>query len=72
MTTPIENIKTYLSVTQLSKRHPAFSPSAIRHLIFSARTNGFQSVIVRVGRKLILEESAFENWVRTQNQKGGK
>ncbi len=68
----IESMKKYLSVTQLSERHPAFSPSAIRHLIFDSNSNGFRSVIFRIGRKLVLEETAFEEWVREQSQKGGK
>lgn len=68
----IEKVKKYLTVTQLAERHPAFSASAIRHLIFDAPKNGFDSVIVRVGRKLVLEESAFENWLIHQGEKGGK
>ena len=72
MTTTFEKSKTYLSVSQLSQRHPAFSPSAIRHLIFDSKRNGFNSVIVRVGKKLVLEETAFEAWVQSQSQKRGE
>jgi len=63
-----EKSKTLLSIEQLSQRHPAFSPSAIRHLIFDAKTNGFDQVIFRVGRKVVLEESAFVNWVLQKNE----
>lgn len=72
MTATVEKIKKFLSVEQLAQRHPAFTASAIRHLIFSSRTNGFHKVIFRVGRKLVLEELAFEAWVSEQNSKGGK
>lgn len=64
--------KKYLTVTQLAERHPAFSASAIRHLIFDSRLNGFDSVIYRVGRKLVLEETAFEKWVLQQQKNGGR
>lgn len=64
--------KKYLSVSQLAERHPAFSASAIRHLIFDSKSNGFDSVVCRIGRKLVLEESAFESWVLQQQKKGGR
>ena len=72
MTSTIEKIKTYLNVVQLSERHPAFSISALRHLMFNAKSNGFDSVIFRIGRKCVLEESAFEHWILEQQKKGGK
>jgi hypothetical protein len=72
MVTTVEKEKKYLTVSQLAERHPAFSTSAIRHLIFNAPSNQFHSVIFRVGRKLVLEETAFENWIKQQNQMGAK
>jgi hypothetical protein len=71
MSSTIEKVKKYLTVPQLAERHPAFSASAIRHLIFDAKRNGFDSVISRVGKKLVLEESAFENWVIEQQKSRG-
>lgn len=64
--------KTFFDVPGLSQRHPAFSKSALRHLIFDANKNGFQSVIFRVGKKILLEETAFEQWVLRQQNKGGQ
>lgn len=72
MTMPINKSKTFLSVPQLSQRHPAFSISAIRHLIFDAKTNGFHRVLHRIGKKLVLEESAFEQWILDQQKEGDK
>lgn len=72
MSLMIEKEKKYLTVAQLSERHPAFSVPALRHLIFDSKTNGFDSVIYRVRKKLVLEESAFENWILQQQKNGGR
>ena len=38
----------------------------LRHLIFNARSNGFNTVIRRVGRRVLLDEAAFFAWVDRQ------
>jgi hypothetical protein len=35
----------------------------LRHLIFHAKSNGFDAVIRRVGRRILLSEAAFESWI---------
>jgi len=56
-----------LTVSQFATEHPAFSQSALRHLIFDASTNGFSTVICRVGkRKVLLDEEAFFQWIAAQ------
>ena len=51
----------YLSVQQFSKKHPAFTNGGLRSLIFNEHTNGLANsgAIVRIGRKVLLEESKF-------------
>lgn len=60
-----------LTVRQLSERHPAFPQSGIRYLIFHSQKNGFANCIRRVGRKILIDEALFFNWVEAQNQKVG-
>ena len=60
----------YLTVRQLSDKYPAFPQGGIRHLIFHEEINGFNAVIVRVGKKVLIDENAFLNWI--ENQKGGR
>jgi hypothetical protein len=38
----------------------------LRHLIFYAKTNGFDRVIKRVGRRVLIDEAAFFEWVDRQ------
>lgn len=35
----------------------------LRHLIFHAKTNGFDAVVRRVGRRVLIDEDAFFSWV---------
>ena len=42
----------------------------LRHLIFHAKNNGFDRVVRRVGRRVLIDVNAFFAWV--DSQKGGK
>ena len=39
----------------------------LRHLIFHAKTNGFDRCIRRVGRRLLIDEAVFFAWVDEQH-----
>ncbi len=59
--------KSLLTVRQFSERHPAFTQGSLRNLIFNAKTNGLDSALVRIGRKVLIDESAFFAWIDRQN-----
>lgn len=45
-------------------KHHAWPPiGGLRHLIFHAASNGFDHVIRRVGRRVLIDEAAFFAWV---------
>ena len=49
-------------------QHHAWPPlGGLRHLIFHAKSNGFDSVIRRAGRRVLIDEAAFFQWVETQS-----
>lgn len=68
----------YLTVEQFSQRNPAFTLAALRNLIFKADVrqstkgtipgNGLiqAGAIVRIGRKVLIVESRFFDWVEAQ------
>jgi hypothetical protein len=70
-----------LTVRSFSQKHPAFSQPALRALIDKSRTrmsshgpipgNGLNIAIVRLNRRLLLDEEAFFHWLAEQNQKAG-
>lgn len=69
-----------LDVATFAARHPAWTPAALRALIFAARErldargsrlapNGLAPAIYRVGRRVLLSEAAFFAWVAAQQQR---
>jgi hypothetical protein len=63
----------YFTVPQFIIKHPAFTAGGLRSLIFNERSNGLaqSGAIVRIGRKVLIDEAKFFAWIEAQNQ-GGK
>lgn len=64
------------------KKHPKLIPASkwnehhewppiggLRHLIFFAPLNNFKKVVKRVGRRVLIDEQAFFEWLEEQNNK---
>lgn len=62
----------YLTVNQFTNKHPAFTKGGLRALIFNENSNGIAKAgaIVRIGRKVLIDEAKFFAWVESQNQGG--
>ncbi len=56
-----------IPVTKWPERHEWPPIGGLRHLIFNARTNGFDKVIKRCGRRVLIDEKAFFVWLDNQN-----
>ena len=52
------------------KYHPWPPIGGLRHLIFHAKTNGFDKVIKRVGRRVLIDEKKFFEFVETKSKSG--
>lgn len=67
-TEALQPARLYSSVQQFSERHPVFSVASLRALIFNANTNGLNesTAIVRVGRKILINEDKFFGWLETK------
>lgn len=63
----------FSTVNQFTEKHPAFTKGGMRALIFNENSNGLAKAgaVVRLGRKVLIDESKFFAWVESQNQ-GGK
>jgi hypothetical protein len=59
----------YLTVNQLCEKHKAFKVGGIRSQIFNAKENGLAKfgAIVRIGRKVLIDETKFFGWIEAQN-----
>ncbi len=65
-----------LTVRQFSDKHPAFPQGSLRNFIFLAENrntsrgvikgNGLDVALVRIGRKLLIDEAKFFQWIDAQ------
>lgn len=51
-----------IPVTRWNDFHPWPTVGGLRHLIFYADSNGFDRVIVRIKRRVLIDEAAFFAW----------
>ena len=64
--------RTLLTVNQFADKHPAFSVGGLRWQIFNSSTNGLNSskAIVRLGKRVLIDEEKFFQWIDGQQGKG--
>lgn len=69
-TEAVQTTLVYLTVNQLCENHKAFKTGGIRALIFNENTNGLakSGAIVRIGRKVLIDEAKFFAWIELQNK----
>jgi len=58
-----------IPVTQWNEHHQWPPIGGLRHLIFHEQSNGFSKVLRRCGRRVLIDEAAFFQWVEEQNAK---
>lgn len=58
----------FIPVSDWEKHHVWPSTSSMRHLVYDRTTNGFDEhgVVKRVGRRVLIDEAAFQRWVNAQ------
>jgi len=66
----IEAAWAYLTISQFIKKHKAFTNGGMRSLVFQEHQNGLaqSGAIVRIGRKVLIQEARFFAWVEAQNK----
>jgi hypothetical protein len=77
---PATPIPTLLTVRQFSEKHRAFSQGSLRQLVFASQPhktsrgllpgNGIGICLVRIGRKLLIDEAKFFAWLDSQQKVG--
>jgi hypothetical protein len=55
--------KNLLTVKQVAEASPAFTEASLRWLIFNAEKNGLVKAIVKVGRRVLIDETVFDDWL---------
>lgn len=57
-----------IPLTKWPEHHPHPPIGGLRHLVFHASKNGFDKVIRRVGKRILIDEEAYFHWVDQQNR----
>lgn len=60
-----------IPVSKWNDYHDWPPPGGLRHLIHFRAANGFDAVLRRVGRRLLIDEKAFFEWVDAQTRESG-
>ena len=58
----------YIPVPQWDKNHDWPTIAGLRNLIFNKDKNGFDKVIKKIGKRVLIDESAFFEWVANQGK----
>ena len=55
------------TVQQFCQEHVAFTIGGLRWLLFHRETNGLNKAVVKIGRRVLIDEDKFFEWVLRQN-----
>jgi hypothetical protein len=60
-----------LTVAQFSEKHTAFPIGGMRYRIFNEHENGLaeSEAIIRIGRKVLIDEARFFDWILSNRMK---
>ena len=58
----------FLTIKQYAQRYPYPSENSIRWMIFHSESNGIESALIRVNRRIIIDLDAFNLWMRSQKK----
>jgi len=53
----------FLTVRQAAQTYPAMTEGALRWLRFNGSKNGFDSCVLNVGRRVLIDADLFEKWL---------
>lgn len=61
-------VRRLIPIPKFNDYHPDPSPAALRWLVFTNK-DGFESCVVRRGRRVLIDEAAYFEWLNKQNEK---
>jgi hypothetical protein len=59
----------YLTPRQLAERQPAFNLNQLRWLLVHRNVNGMNRCIRRIGKRLLVDEKAFLEWIDAHHER---
>ncbi len=70
-TLDFQNLRSVRQIVDASRpagpdSEPAITEGSLRWLIFNAQENGLDQALVRVGRRVLIDLDAFNDWLESQ------
>lgn len=56
------------TIRQTAERNKAFTEGALRWHVFNSKHNGLDKAIVRVGRRVLIDELEFSKWLEQKRE----
>ena len=66
LTSPLAGFKT---AKQIVASCPALTKDSLKKMMFHSRTNGLEVHLVRLGRRVLIDEQGFLDWLRGRNRR---
>lgn len=60
-----------LTVSQFVEKHTWATKGGLRALLFNRKKNGLDVAVVRLGRRLLLDEGQFFQWLESRGREAG-
>ena len=57
-----------MSLEETAKQYPVFTVAALRWQLHRRSTSGLSKAIVKVGRRIYVDSTAFEAWLETKRE----
>lgn len=70
-TAPAESTRTPPRLRPATSAHelvPGMTPAAFRWALFQRESNGLAAAVIRIGRRLYIDEAAFYRWLETKRE----
>ncbi len=64
-----DNVAKLIPLTQWNEHHSYPPIGTLRWLVFHEKSNGFNAVVRRIGKRVLIDEEAFFKWVEDRNQR---
>lgn len=57
-----------MTVQQYVDSHPYYSMAAFRWILFNRATNGINAAVIKIGKKILIDCEAVEEWENSQRE----
>lgn len=57
-----------VTVRQLVEKRPYLTEAALRWLLFHRATNGLNVAVIRLGRKILIDEEKYDEWENSHRE----